>query len=94
LSKFYNPLIVSFIVSSEDVGRWLIQILYDNYNGERFISALSLSKALGIDESVVIDELKHLMKSNLVETNGCGYMLSLKGYEIAHQRVTSFCPHL
>lgn len=81
-------------MSSEDIGRWLIQILYDNYNGERYISAQSLSKALGLDELVVIDKLKHLMESNLVNTNGCGYMLSLKGYEVAHQRVTSFCPHL
>ena len=87
-------MVVSFTVSSEDIGRWLIQILYDNYNGERYISAQSLSKALGIDESIVTDELKHLTKSNLVETNGCGYMLSLNGYEVAHQRVTSFCPHL
>ena len=81
-------------MSSEEVGRWLIQIFYDNYYGERYISAQSLSEALGIDESMILDELKHLMESNLVDTNGCGYMLSLKGYEVAHQRVSSFCPHL
>ena len=85
---------VSNVVSTEDLSRWLIQILYDNYDGERYISAQSLSKALRLDEAVVIDGLKHLMGSNLVVTNGCGYMLSLKGYEITHQRVTSFCPHL
>jgi len=81
-------------VNPEEVGRWLIQILYDNYNGERYISAQILSKALRLDKAVVINGLKHLMGSNLVDTNGCGYMLSLKGYEVAHQRVTSFCPHL
>ena len=81
-------------MSSEEVGRWLLQILYDNYDGERFISAKSLSKVIGLDESAVNNGLKLLMKSNLVETNGRGYMLSLKGYEVAHQRVTSFCPHL
>ena len=81
-------------MSSEDLGRWLIQILYDNYDGERFISAQSLSEVLGLEKSAVKNELKHLMDSNLVDTNGCGYMLSLKGYEVAHQRVTSFCPHL
>ena len=81
-------------MNPEEVGRWLIQILYDNYDGERFISAQSLSEVLGLDESAVMNELKHLMGTNLVDTNGCGYMLSLKGYEVAHQRVTSFCPHL
>ena len=81
-------------MNPEEVGRWLIQILYDNYNGERYISAQILSKALRLNKAVVINELKHLMGSNLVDTNGCGYMLSLKGYEVAHQRVTSFCPHL
>lgn len=85
---------VSILVNPEEVGRWLIQILYDNYDGERFISAQSLSEVLGLDESAVMNELKHLMGTNLVDTNGCGYMLSLKGYEVAHQRVTSFCPHL
>ena len=81
-------------MSSEDLSRWLIQILYDNYDGERFISAQSLSEVLGLEKSAVKNELKHLMDSNLVDTNGCGHMLSLKGYEVAHQRVTSFCPHL
>lgn len=81
-------------MNPEDIGRWLIQILYDNYDGERFISSRNLSEVLELDESTVMNELKHLMGSNLVDTNGCGYMLSLKGYEIAHQRVTSFCPHL
>lgn len=81
-------------MSSEEIGTWLIQILYDNYDGERFIKPKNISKVLDLDESKILDGLKQLMASNLVDTNGCGYMLSLKGYEVAHQRVTSFCPHL
>lgn len=81
-------------MNPEEVGRWLMQILYDNYDTEKYVPVTSLSKVIELDETEITTGLNHLMDSDLVENKGTGYKLSLKGYEVAHQRVTSFCPHL
>ena len=81
-------------MNPEEVGRWLLQILYDNYDTEKYVKLSSLSKVIELDESEITTGLNHLMASELVENNDTGYKLSLKGYEVAHQRLTSFCPHL
>ena len=81
-------------MSPEEVGRWLIQILYDNYDTEKYIPASSISTAIELEESQIIDGLNRLMESELVEKQDSGYKLSSKGFEVAYQRVTSFCPHL
>jgi RIO-like serine/threonine protein kinase len=81
-------------VNREDLGRWLIQILYHNYDTERYIPVNSLSTVIELEEAKILEGLSHLMESELVEKHGSGYKLSLKGYEVAHQRVTSYCPHL
>jgi len=81
-------------MNPEEVGRWLIQILYDNYDTEKYVPVASLSKVIELSESMLIEGLNHLIESGLVENSETGYKLSLKGYEVAHQRVTSFCPHL
>lgn len=77
---------------SETVGRWLLQLLYENY--DNYASGSDLSVLLEIDECSVIDRLNHLVESELVEQKDEKYRLSDKGYRTIHQRFTSFCPHL
>jgi predicted transcriptional regulator len=93
-SKSYNPSIVCLFMSPEleDVSRWLMQVLYDNY--DRYVSSRDLSVHLEVDETQVLEGLNHLIESDLVESQNSGYRLSGKGYSVAYQRVTSFCPHL
>ena len=81
-------------MNPEELGRWLIQILYDNYDTEKYIPASSISPVIELEEAMIVEGLNHLMESELVEKQDSGYKLSPKGYDVAHQRVTSFCPHL
>ena len=76
----------------DDLGRWLMQVLYDNY--DNYVEGSEISKYLEVEEPSVIDELEGMVRSNLVESSGSKYRLSEEGYRIAYQRTTSFCPHL
>ena len=96
LSKPFNQLRICISVSSEldEVGSWLMQLLYDNYDSGKFVSSSSLAGALELDESMVIEGLSHLIEADLVDQDGSGYRLSEKGYSVAYQRASSYCPHL
>jgi predicted transcriptional regulator len=76
----------------ENLGRWLLQLLYDNY--DNYVEGREISKYLEIDEPSVLEVLDNMVQSDLVESSGSKYRLSEKGYMVAFQRVTSFCPHL
>jgi Mn-dependent DtxR family transcriptional regulator len=76
----------------EDVERWLMQVLYDNY--DNFASSGDISILLDINESSIIEGLNKLIEAELVETEDSVYRLTEKGYQAANQRVTSFCPYL
>lgn len=78
----------------EDVGRCLLQVLYENYDSGKHYSSTSLSTALDIPESKVQVSLDKLVEVELINESDEGYRLSEKGYSVAYQRVTSFCPHL
>jgi RIO-like serine/threonine protein kinase len=78
----------------EEVKRWLIQALYQDYEKENYISSSKLSIILEIDELLVINGLSQLVESNLVDKDALGYKLSENGYSVAFQRDTSYCPHL
>lgn len=76
----------------DDLGRWLMQVLYDNY--DNYVEGREISKYLEVDEPSVIEELDRMVQTNMVESSGSRYRLSEEGYRIAYQRTTSFCPHL
>ena len=78
----------------EDVGRYLLQVLYDNYDSGKYYPSNSLSDVLEIDETMVQTSLDKLTAIELLMKTDEGYKLSEKGYRVAYQRVTSFCPHL
>jgi predicted transcriptional regulator len=78
----------------EETGRVLLQVLYDNYDSEKYYPSDSLSDALEIDETAIQVSLDKLTDSELVLKNEKGFRLSEKGYSVAYQRATSFCPHL
>ena len=69
-----------------------MQVLYDNY--DKYIESSDISNYLKIDESSVIKELDNMVLTKLVESNGSKYKLSEKGYKVAYQRSSSYCPHL
>ncbi len=71
-----------------------MQLLYDNYEGGKYVSVSSLAVALELDETRVIEGLSHLKQGDLVDQDGSGYRLSEKGYSVAYQRASSYCPHL
>lgn len=76
----------------ENAGSWLLQILYDNY--DKPVHSSSISTVLEVDEATVVEGLNELIKAQLVEREEAGYRLSEKGYTVAVQRATSYCPHL
>ena len=78
----------------EEVGRWLIQVLYDNYNNGKSVSASGLADVLELDELIILDSLRHLIEAELVYQQVSAYRLSEKGYTVAYQRASSYCPHL
>jgi predicted transcriptional regulator len=96
MSKSYNPLNYCIPVSTEleEAGRWLLQLLYDNYDSGKYVSSSSISDALEIDEASILDGLNKLIEAQLVDSRDTGYRLSEKGYTVVYQRATSFCPHL
>ena len=96
MSKSYNLLIrcLSVTTDQENAGSWLLQILYDNYDSGKHVSSSSIAGVLEIDKATVIEGLSSLMEAGLVDSSETGYRLSEKGYMIAVQRATSFCPHL
>ncbi len=81
-------------IDLENAGSWLLQILYDNHDKGKPVQSISISEALEIDETIVVEGLKKLIEAQLVESSDNGYRLSEKGYTAAVQRATSFCPHL
>jgi predicted transcriptional regulator len=78
----------------EETGRVLLQVLYENYDSGKYYPSDRLSDALEIDETAVQASLDKLTESDLLMKTGEGYRLSEKGYSVAYQRATSFCPHL
>ena len=78
----------------DEVGKWLIQILYNNWDSEKYVSSNNISSILEFDELKVVNCLNQLIESELVEREGSGYKLSEKGYAVVFQRDSSYCPHL
>jgi Mn-dependent DtxR family transcriptional regulator len=78
----------------DNVGSWLLKILYDNYDSEEYISSKRISSVLNMDESIIRENLDKLIKDQLVYSQEQGYRLSEKGYHVVYQREISFCPHL
>ncbi len=75
-----------------EIGRWLLQTLYDNY--DNYASSRDIAILLSIDESSAINGLNRLIDTGMVEAKESKYRLTDKGYQVAYQRATSFCPHL
>lgn len=78
----------------EEIRRFLLQVLYDDYGKNRHISSASIALALELDESLITDGLDFLVNSGLVDRENSGFRLSKKGFTVTHQRNTSYCPHL
>lgn len=78
----------------EETRRVLLQVLYDNYDNGKYYPSDNLSDALEIDKKAVQASLDKLTASDLLMKTAEGYRLSEKGYNVAYQRATSFCPHL
>ncbi|RLI03957.1 hypothetical protein DRO31_00415 [Candidatus Bathyarchaeota archaeon] len=95
-SKSYNLLIqwVPMAIELEEIGRNLLHVLYDNYDSGKYYTSSVLSNALELDEPIVQHSLDTLSDSELLLNTDKGYRLSEKGYSVAYQRATSYCPHL
>jgi len=81
-------------IELEEVGRNLMHVLYNNYDSGKFYTSSVLSNALELDEPLVQRSLDILSDSELLLNTDEGYRLSEKGYGVAYQRATSYCPHL
>lgn len=81
-------------IQRENAGRFLLQVLYDNYGKGKHYSSETLAHALEMEETLVQETLDRLVDTGLITEEETGYRLSEKGYSVAYQRATSFCPHL
>ena len=81
-------------VELEEIGRYLLQVLYDNYDSGKYYLSSVLSDALEIDIVIVQRSLDKLSDSELLHKSDEGYRLSEKGYSLTYQRATSYCPNL
>ena len=81
-------------VELEEVGRYILHVLYDNYDSGKYYPSNILSDALEFDETIVQQSLDKLTTSELLHKTSEGYRLSEKGYSVTYQRDTSYCPRL
>jgi Mn-dependent DtxR family transcriptional regulator len=78
----------------EEVGRYILRVLYDNYDSGKYYQSSVISDALEIDEALVQPSLDKMTDKELLLKSEEGYRLSEKGYSVTYQRATSYCPHL
>ncbi len=78
----------------QEVEEILLRVLYSNKDRAPGFPSARLAKALGFEEGKVVEGLTNLADKELVEQVPEGYRISEKGYAIANQRETSYCPHL
>lgn len=81
-------------VELEEVARYILNILYDNYDRGKYYPTNVLSDSLEIDEAIIQQSLDKLSESELLHKTDKGYRLSEKGFSVTYQRSTSYCPHL
>lgn len=81
-------------VELEEVGRYILNVLYDHYDGGKYYPTDVLSDVLEFDEAIVKQSLDKLSDLELLHKTDKGYRLSEKGYSVTYQRSTSYCPHL
>lgn len=78
----------------EEVGRYILRVLYDNYDSGKYYQSSIISDALELDENIVRQSLDKMTDKELLLKTEEGYRLSEKGYSVTYQRATSYCPHL
>ena len=81
-------------VELEEVGRYILHLLYDNYDSGEYYPSSVISDALELDEALVQALLEKMTDTELLLKSNKGYRLSEKGYSVTYQRATSYCPHL
>ena len=78
----------------EEVGRYILHVLYDNYDSGKYYPSSVISDVLELDEPLVQQSLDKMTDKELLLRSDEGYRLSEKGYSVTYQRATSYCPHL
>jgi Mn-dependent DtxR family transcriptional regulator len=77
-----------------EICRWVLQILYDDYHNQRYVTIESIAIALEYEEEKVSSEIERLVDRGLILFKESGYRLSEYGYMAVRQKNTSFCPYL
>ena len=78
----------------DEICRWVLQLLYDDFHNQRYVTIKSIAIALEYDEEKVSSEIERLVDHGLILVKESGYRLSEYGYMAVRQRYTSFCPYL
>ena len=84
----------------DEIRRSMLQILYAKMKGapeDPWLKRETMYGILGVDESVVVENVTYLGGEELLEVDGDPWetvKLSQKGLIVLDARMTSYCPHL